>query len=171
MLSEREADKARGPPSGSHFAKMQNSTVWGVKPNFMGEDKDWPMPKEIPKAKTNGDNGHVEKTNKNNSVVEADEPHDNMTTPKSPLVGEGNLTKSETRDKQMDAMNNLSEKGFNDAEAANMAGLGASEKYSSVKHLDESASTDKDGNEVGETVSSRKSAFGTELRPFKDMMA
>lgn len=173
MLDEREAGKTRGPPASSHFAKMQNSTVWGVKPNLMGEDKDWVMPKEIPKAKTKGDDKeHVEKTDKNNMITEPDETPSSKNKATSPLNAEGLVRKSDdsVRDKRIDATNNLSEKGFNDAEAANMAGLGASEKYSGVGHLDESASHDKDGKEVGETVSSRKSAFGTEVKPFRDMM-
>ena len=247
MLDEREAGKTRGPPASSHFAKMQNSTVWGVKPNFMGEDKDWVMPKDIPKAKTNdSNNGEVHKskkdrdspTNTSNAAARGDQITDCPDTPGhfnsqgatlyvsetgeklgtrgnstnekkkkraeklnpsknptqkrkkaddikepdetpgsknkaiSPLNAEGLVRKSDdsARDKKIDAANNLSEKGFNDAEAANMAGLGASEKYSGVGHLDESASHDKDGKEVGETVTSRKSAFGTEIRPFKDIM-
>ena len=39
MLEDREASKERGRPSG--FTKMQNSVVWGVKPNIMGEGKDY----------------------------------------------------------------------------------------------------------------------------------
>lgn len=93
MMDEREAGKARGPPASSHFAKMQNATIWGVKPNVMGEDKDWPMPKDIPEAKTTDDSKgeHVEK--KDGDVKAADEIGDSK-TPKavSPLMGEGNLT-------------------------------------------------------------------------------
>ena len=91
MLDEREADKARGPPASSHFAKMQNSTIWGVKPNIMGEDKDWVMPKEIPKAKTDDDSKSTEV--KKTDMTEATEiGQGNKTKMQSPLEGEGNLT-------------------------------------------------------------------------------
>lgn len=108
MMSEHEAGKARGPPSGSHFAKMQNASIWGVKPNFMGEGKDWVMPENIPEAKEN--NEHVEKADTIQEAKPAETTSTATATGVSPMEGVGNLTPK------------------------------------------------------------RASAFGTELRPFKDMM-
>ena len=90
MMDEREAGKARGPPASSHFAKMQNATIWGVKPNIMGEGKDWVMPKDIPKAKENTE--HIEKDDTIKDAKPAETTSSAKTTGPSPLEGVGNLT-------------------------------------------------------------------------------
>lgn len=90
MMDEHEAGKARGPPSGSHFAKMQNASIWGVKPNFMGEGKDWVMPENIPEAKEN--NEHVEKADTIQEAKPAETTSTTTPAAVSPMEGVGNLT-------------------------------------------------------------------------------
>lgn len=209
MMSEHEAGKARGPPSGSHFAKMQNASIWGVKPNFMGEGKDWVMPENIPEAKEN--NEHVEKADDIKETKDAESTDAGAQKPVSPLTGEGNLTKS--ADGTVPFKDIMVEKTFHPVDIpSNGTPEGAVGAYKQHKldnadyaradkakesriktarsspddvstddygsreiddedYEDESDSTDEDedGDEISETVT-RKSAFGTELRPFKDIM-
>ena len=87
MMETREAAKTRGYPSG--FQKSQ--CLGGAKPGNMGRDKDWPMPKEIPKAKTDDDT--KSKEIKKADVEEAEEiGHGKKNKMRSPLEGDGNLT-------------------------------------------------------------------------------
>ena len=67
MMEDREASKTRGRPAGFQKSQLSN----GAKPGWMGRDKDWPMPKELPKAKTDAD---TEKVKKSDDVKEPKEP-------------------------------------------------------------------------------------------------
>ena len=89
MMDEREAGKARGPPASSHFTKMQNATIWGVKPNVMGEGKDWVMPENVPEAKANSE--HIEKDDTIKDAKPAETTSSASTSGVSPLEGVGNL--------------------------------------------------------------------------------